>query len=186
MSRRKVMIYVQHLLGIGHIRRASVIAKAVAAAGHDCVFVSGGLPQPDLDLGGARLEQLPPAYCRDERFELLDEAGEPIGEAWKEERRARLLALYERERPDALLIEQYPLAAARCASSCCRCWTEPLRTARVRASTDRSEMCWPAASRPTRNAGCWRRSSATSMRSWSMAIPPSSPLGPASPQRTGS
>ncbi|MEJ1993895.1 MAG: glycosyltransferase [Limibacillus sp.] len=108
MSRRKVMIYVQHLLGIGHIRRASVIAKAVAAAGHDCVFVSGGLPQPDLDLGGARLEQLPPAYCRDERFELLDEAGEPIGEAWKEERRARLLALYEHERPDALLIEQFP------------------------------------------------------------------------------
>jgi len=78
MSAPKVMIYVQHLLGIGHIRRASVIAKAVAAAGGDCVFVSGGLPQPDLDLGGARLEQLPPAFCRDESFTLLDEAGENV------------------------------------------------------------------------------------------------------------
>ena len=102
------MIYVQHLLGIGHIRRAALIAKAVAASGCDCVFVSGGLPQPGLDIGGARLEQLPPAFCRDERFELLDEAGNPIGDAWKAARRERLLALYERERPGALLIEQFP------------------------------------------------------------------------------
>ncbi len=108
MTAPKVMIYVQHLLGIGHIRRASVIAKAVAARGGDCVFVSGGLPQPDLDLGGARLEQLPPAFCRDERFELLDESGAPIDEAWKAARRERLLALFERERPDALMIEQFP------------------------------------------------------------------------------
>ncbi len=38
----KVMIYVQHLMGIGHQKRASAIARAMAAKGLDVHYVSGG------------------------------------------------------------------------------------------------------------------------------------------------
>ena len=37
-----VFFYVQHLLGIGHIARASRIANALQANGFDVVLVTGG------------------------------------------------------------------------------------------------------------------------------------------------
>ena len=41
-----VMIYVQHLLGIGHLQRAALLANAIAAGGCRVELVSGGMPQP--------------------------------------------------------------------------------------------------------------------------------------------
>ena len=54
----RVFFYVQHLLGIGHLRRAAVLARALAAGGFDVLLVSGGAPVP-LDTGRARRHQLP-------------------------------------------------------------------------------------------------------------------------------
>jgi predicted glycosyltransferase len=45
-----VFFYVQNLLGIGHLRRAAVLAKAMAEAGLTVDFVAGGFPVPGLDL----------------------------------------------------------------------------------------------------------------------------------------
>jgi predicted glycosyltransferase len=107
--RADVLFYVQHLLGIGHLRRAAVIARALDRAGLDVVFATGGLPVAGLDVGGARLVQLPPVKTRDETFSVLVEPdGTPIGEPWKTARRERLLALYREVRPKALLIEMFP------------------------------------------------------------------------------
>ena len=39
-----VFFYVQHLLGIGHLRRAAIIARALRRRGIDVDFVSGGAP----------------------------------------------------------------------------------------------------------------------------------------------
>jgi predicted glycosyltransferase len=104
-----VMIHVQHLLGIGHLQRASRIAAGCAAAGLDTVLASGGLPVPDLDAGGARLEQLPPAKAGDARFShLADPEGRPVDDAWKARRRAATLALFARERPRVLVLELFP------------------------------------------------------------------------------
>lgn len=108
MSRR-VFFYVQHLLGIGHLRRAAAIARALVAAGAEVTFVSGGEPVPGMDIGGARLVQLPPASAADSGFSaIVDAAGRPIDAAWQEERRDQLLAHFTAARPDILLIEMYP------------------------------------------------------------------------------
>ena len=108
-ARRRVLFYVQHLLGIGHIKRSALICRSLAEAGLETILVSGGLPLSGLDLGGARLEQLPPLRSADLDFTaLLDEAGQPVDEAWKAARRDRLLALFRNLRPDALIIEMYP------------------------------------------------------------------------------
>ncbi|MDJ0943420.1 MAG: glycosyltransferase [Kiloniellales bacterium] len=105
----RVLFYVQHLLGIGHLKRAALVCRALAEAGLDTTLVSGGLPVPGLDIGAARLHQLPPLRSADLSFSaLLDEAGRPIDEAWRERRRDRLLAAFRALRPDALVVEMYP------------------------------------------------------------------------------
>ena len=104
-----VMIHVQHLLGIGHLQRASRIAAGCVKAGLDTVLASGGVPVPDLDTGGARLTQLPPAKAGDASFShLADPAGRPVDDAWKASRRAATLAVFERERPRVLVLELFP------------------------------------------------------------------------------
>jgi predicted glycosyltransferase len=105
----RVFFYVQHLLGIGHLRRAAVIARALDAAGCEVLFVSGGAPVPHLAIGGARLLQLPPALAGDEGFAtILDAEGRPIDDAWRAARRDALLAAFAAAAPDILLIELFP------------------------------------------------------------------------------
>ncbi len=104
-----VLFHVQHLLGIGHLKRAALLAKAIDRAGLSTVLASGGMPVPDIDLGGARLAQLPALRTADKDFSgLVDETGRPVDEAWKAARRDHLLALFARTRPRALLIELFP------------------------------------------------------------------------------
>ena len=106
---QRVLFYVQHLLGIGHLRRAAALSRALVAAGAEVAFVSGGEPVPSLDLGGAELIQLPPASAADAGFsKIVDEQGQPIDDAWQERRRALLLGHFAAFRPDILLIEMYP------------------------------------------------------------------------------
>ncbi len=71
--------------------------------------MAGGEPVPGLDLGGADVIQLPPARAGDSGFgSIVDDAGRPIDDVWRERRRATLLAAFERCAPEVVLIELYP------------------------------------------------------------------------------
>jgi predicted glycosyltransferase len=108
----QILIHVQHLLGTGHTRRMAAIAKALAARGHDTVLASGGMPLR-LDLGSARLVQLPACRAADARFKtLLDSNGREVDDAWRAARAAATRDLYDSFAPDLLLIELYPLGRA--------------------------------------------------------------------------
>jgi predicted glycosyltransferase len=103
------MFYVQSLLGIGHLKRASNIARAMAAARLDVTVVLGGACVPGVNFDGCGRVLLPPVRARDETFSvLIDENDAPIDDAWRDRRQARLLAEFETIRPDVLLIEQFP------------------------------------------------------------------------------
>ncbi len=103
------MLYVQHLMGIGHQRRAAVIARALGARGAAVLYVSGGYPLADLDTGAAAFLQLPPARAADLRYAaLVDANGDPVTPAWQSARRDVLLSAFREFRPHALLIETYP------------------------------------------------------------------------------
>jgi predicted glycosyltransferase len=109
MTGPRLFFYVQHLLGIGHLRRAAAITRALERHGLTVAFVAGGEPVSELDLGGADLIQLPPARAGDSGFgSIVDAAGRPIDDAWRDRRRAALLAAFERWAPEAVLIELYP------------------------------------------------------------------------------
>jgi predicted glycosyltransferase len=104
----RVFFHVQHLLGIGHIRRAAVLARTLAAQGFDVLLVSGGAPLK-LELGAARFHQLPPVRARDAGLrEIVRLDNRPLDESFKAERAGALLALFEAERPDVLITEQFP------------------------------------------------------------------------------
>jgi predicted glycosyltransferase len=98
-----VLLWVQHLVGVGHQRRSAALARALAQAGARVCYVSGGMPVADLDLAGCALEQLPPARSLDMRYHtLVDGNGEPVDGRWREARAARLQAALQAFRPDAV------------------------------------------------------------------------------------
>ena len=105
----RALIHVQHLLGVGHLRRALALGRGLADAGAAVTLASGGMPVPNLPAGGVAFVQLPPARAADATFkQLLDETGRSVDEAWRARRRAALIDLFERVRPDLLVIELYP------------------------------------------------------------------------------
>ncbi len=105
----RVFFYVQHLLGIGHLRRAAMLARALAAGGFDVLLVSGGAPVEGLALEGMRFHQLSPLRAADARLKDLAQLdGTPLDDAFRASRTRMLLDLFEAEAPDILLTEQFP------------------------------------------------------------------------------
>ena len=105
----RVFLYVQHLLGIGHLKRAATLADAMTRAGLEVTVASGGPPVPSLPINAARVVQLPPATAADTSFKVLvDAAGRPVDEAWKARRRDGLLQAWREADAHALVIELFP------------------------------------------------------------------------------
>ena len=109
MKKPRLMIYVQNLLGIGHLRRAAGISRAAVERGFDVRFVSGGFPIKDLNIGEARFYQVPPVRSLDGDFKtLVDENNNEITNFWRDKRRKLLLDLFEKIQPQILLTELFP------------------------------------------------------------------------------
>ncbi len=107
----RVLFHVQHLLGIGHLQRSLCIAEALVDAGIAVTLVQGGPPVSEIGrAGGIDIVQLPPIRARDASFTLVDETGQPVGDALRAARRAALLAALNAARPDAVVIEGFPFA----------------------------------------------------------------------------
>ncbi len=107
----RVAFHVQHLLGIGHHRRAEFLTRALMSQGVDVTVLAGGLPVPDEDWGGADIVRLPAARASDVTFKsLVDEAGKPVDDAWRSRRKAALLAAVAAAKPDVVLLEGFPFA----------------------------------------------------------------------------
>src|SRR5260221_4438522 len=110
MPGRRVLFHVQHLLGIGHWRRAAALADAMQRAGLSVTVLAGGMPEGDPSASAPFATiQLPPARAADAGFKtILDETGRPIGDAFKARRRDLVLAAFGRVRPHVVLIESFP------------------------------------------------------------------------------
>ena len=103
------LIWVQHLLGTGHLRRAQAIAAALARSGVPVLLASGGAPVPWPVPAGVEIVQLPPLRSRDARFSALaDLAGRPPGAALWQARRQALAAAVATARPSVVVTEMFP------------------------------------------------------------------------------
>jgi predicted glycosyltransferase len=105
-----VLFYVQHLLGIGHLRRALRLVEALTKEGVRVTLVSGGEKLPELAGATAeRVVQLAPIRTRDAGFkDLIDGDGRPIDDALRAVRRETLLHAFDAAHPDAVVIEAFP------------------------------------------------------------------------------
>jgi len=108
--RLRVLMYVQHLTGVGHFVRVGEIAKALAVR-HEVMITDGGAPAPRPGLEAVTALPLP--RIRQGRLGL-----EPIQkgvgiEAVMSERAAILRDTARRWRPDVLIVEHYPFGKWR-------------------------------------------------------------------------
>jgi len=109
MTALRVHFYVQHLLGIGHLVRASRIAHALHADGFEVAVISGGMPVNGFPGIGIESIALPPIKASDEAFtQLIDGKGEPVGDATWNARRSLLVDLVKERRPDIVITEAFP------------------------------------------------------------------------------
>lgn len=109
MRSPSVLFYVQHLLGIGHLARASRICEALADNGYDVVMVTGGMPVDGFPPARLRHVALPPIAALDAAFSgLADASGTPVDEAYKTRRCKQLVAVFRDLKPNIVLIEAFP------------------------------------------------------------------------------
>ncbi|TDK37647.1 glycosyl transferase [Rhizobium deserti] len=110
MGRRsRVFFYVQHLLGIGHIVRASRVAEALKHAGFEVTLVTGGSMVQGFPPPGIRQVQLPAVLASNSGFSALaDQQGHPVDKAFEVHRAALLLEAFQQAEPDVVIIEAFP------------------------------------------------------------------------------
>ncbi|WP_310619565.1 glycosyltransferase family protein [Flexibacterium corallicola] len=106
---KHAFIMVQHLLGTGHVVRASLIGTALARRGVQVTLVSGGKIPPTLDTSALDVIALPAVKAKSVHFDgLVREDGSPPDEAWWEARSERLKSAFLSKPYDLLLTETFP------------------------------------------------------------------------------
>ncbi|WP_353643181.1 glycosyltransferase [Mesorhizobium sp. WSM2239] len=109
MTQPRILFYVQHLLGIGHLARASRVATALAEDGFAVTVVTGGTPVAGFPGPGVTHVPLPAVTSGDQGFSgLTDLDGNPVDDEFKARRRDVLLSLFTEIRPDIVIIEAFP------------------------------------------------------------------------------
>jgi predicted glycosyltransferase len=105
----RCLFWVQSLLGSGHLRRAQLLADALAAEGAAVTLVNGGPPGPWPTAPGVEPVQLPPIAASDGGFrDLVDATGAPVSPALRAQRQRALLDLLLERRPELVVTEMFP------------------------------------------------------------------------------
>lgn len=106
----RALIWVQHLLGTGHVVRASAIANALVSKGVEVKILSGNIWPKGVSNDGFEIEELPPVRTKDASFKtLVHPDGTPVDEAWRALRKQSLQAAFDRFKPDIMLTETFPM-----------------------------------------------------------------------------
>lgn len=108
--RKRIILYSQHLVGLGHHFRNLQIARAIAR-NHDVHFVNGGRPIPDFKMPESiRLIQLMPMPISLTPEGLTSEGGEQDIQETFEKRPLELTEAVTNIQPDVVMIEHFPFA----------------------------------------------------------------------------
>lgn len=109
MKSPRVFFYVQHLLGIGHLARASHISRALVDDGFDVSMVTGGSNVSGFPGPGVKQIALPPLLAGNSGFSgLVDGNSKPADEDYFNNRRRLLLHAFHEAKPDIVIIEAFP------------------------------------------------------------------------------
>jgi predicted glycosyltransferase len=102
------------MVGSGHLRAVSHLARSLCEAGLDVLIVTSTCQGDALhfDYGSAAIESLPALkrHHTARSFIMESEDARFDGKSFRGLRGTRLLEIYERSRPDAIVIETWPIA----------------------------------------------------------------------------
>jgi predicted glycosyltransferase len=115
LPRVDIVLYVQNLLGIGHLARVAAIAEAAADFGLKVAIVCGGVRPSGYAPRGALYVQLPAVQAVDASCKvLIDTAtGAEIDEAFLAARRALLETALDQLQPKVFITEMFPFGRWR-------------------------------------------------------------------------
>ena len=109
LNKKKIFFYVQHLWGVGHVYRATRVAKALSVHGFEVHLVWGGTRIEGFDFSGITVHHLTPVRSNDVSFSSLVHAdGSDFTEDDQAKRAQILLELFEKIQPDVLITEAFP------------------------------------------------------------------------------
>jgi len=108
----RILMWGQSLWGFGHAARLGAVAAALTRAGAEVHIAWGGAAKPPGEAApGAHWHALPPIHAAPHApGRLLDETGRPADAALHQTRRDLLLELFERSRPQVVVVEGFPLS----------------------------------------------------------------------------
>lgn len=107
--KRKILIWTQHLLGVGHLMRSMNVAAALGQAGHQVILVSGGHVSDDVRPRDFTMVRLPPVRAKDELFDALSDLnGDEVTPALMQQRKRLLLDTFNAFSPDCVITETFP------------------------------------------------------------------------------
>ena len=105
----KVLFYVQHLLGVGHVFRSMRIIAGLVENGFDVELIHGGERLDNFQSHGARVHFLPSLNSAKGDFSRLITAdGSVADDAYRDHRRDLVLQILARSRPDIVVTEAFP------------------------------------------------------------------------------
>ncbi len=116
---KKVLMHIECLRGTGEFTMAARVAKAMADRGMEVVVVSGNVRKyfdenyvNEKTGGSIRIEKLPTISYTEHENQYLTDDNRRLDKApdWVEKRADRLIALAEKENPDAVVICYWPFA----------------------------------------------------------------------------
>lgn len=123
----RALIWVQSLLGTGHLRRMLVLAQALTRHDFAVAVANGGPPLPWPTPEGVTLTQLEPVLAADATFAaLVDATGQPVNDALWRARRQTLEALTRAWQPELVIVEMFPFGRRAFAAELVP-WLEQLR-----------------------------------------------------------
>ncbi|MBX3596147.1 MAG: glycosyl transferase [Rhizobiaceae bacterium] len=108
MNAPRILFYVQHLLGIGHLARASRISSALHRAGANLKLVTGGAPVDGFPPSEIAHVALPPVVASEGFSGLAHPDGSAVDERFLNDRRDLLLSIYSEFQPDIVIVEAFP------------------------------------------------------------------------------
>jgi len=111
----RVALLVTHLLGTGHLKRASLIADGFVRAGHEAIVLSGGFPAPNASPDLATLIQLSPIRSDASFRALYGEDGEATSDLLAQ-RRIEIGETLTGFAPDMLITELFPFGRRKLAA----------------------------------------------------------------------
>jgi len=111
----RIAFLVTYLLGIGHLARTARAADAFAAAGHDALVISGGMPAPLASVKTAEFHQLTPVRSDTTFTKLFDAEGEIASDALLASRIEDIGRQIDAFAPDVLVTELFPLGRRKLA-----------------------------------------------------------------------